>query len=208
MRITSAIKQKNNPNMIQIYIDYSYAFSIPEEEYLRLNLYEKEEIDLEEIKFIREEVNVKFAKQRALRMLATRYRTEYEIKEKLLDLGFDYEFVAEAILQLKSMGYINDRLFATKYISDRLKLKPRSKKALCFELSKKGVSSDIIEQVIDEFEIDESVIAYRLARKKYGKYNIDDSKIQRRIVSFLSHKGFSFTIIKGVLEQMKEDKSG
>ena len=109
MRITSAIKQKNNPNMIQIYIDDSYAFSIPEEEYLRLNLYEKEEIDLEEIKFIREEVNVKFAKQRALRMLATRYRTEYEIKEKLLDLGFDYEFVAEAILQLKSMGYINDR---------------------------------------------------------------------------------------------------
>ena len=77
-----------------------------------------------------------------------------------------------------------------------------------FRTFEKGVSSDIIEQVIDEFEIDESVIAYRLARKKYGKYNIDDSKIQRRIVSFLSHKGFSFTIIKGVLEQMKEDKSG
>ena len=34
-----------------------------------------------------------------------------------------------------------------------------------FRTFEKGVSSDIIEQVIDEFEIDESVIAYRLARK-------------------------------------------
>ncbi|HZK27948.1 MAG TPA: regulatory protein RecX [Thermoclostridium sp.] len=206
MKITSAIKQKNNPNMIQIHIDDSYAFSIPEEEYIRMNLYEKQELNSEEIRVIREEVNVQFAKQRALRILTIRYRTEYEIKEKLTSLGFDIESVDAAILQLKSMGYINDRLFATKYISDRLKLKPRSKRALNFELKKKGISPDIIEQVIDEFEIDESVIAYRLARKKYGKYDMDDQKIQRRVISFLSHKGFSYEIIKGAMEQMKEEQ--
>lgn len=207
MTITSAVKQKNNPDMIQIYIDNSYAFSIPEEEYLRLNLYEKHEITAEEVKKICEEINVKFAKERALRMLTARDRTEYEVKTRLIQLGFDDMSAEGAVLQLKAMGYINDRLFARKYISDRLKLKPKSKKALAYELEKKGVSSDIIADVMDEFEVDESLIAYRIAKRKYGKYDVTDIKIQRRIVSFLAHKGFSYDIIKSTLKQMIEAQS-
>lgn len=207
MTITSAVKHKNNPEMIQIYIDNSYAFSIPEEEYLRMHLYEKQEITEEEIKTIREEVNVKLAKQRALRMLAARDRSEYEIKTRLIQLGFDENAAEGAVLQLKSIGYINDRLFASKFISDRLKLKPQSKKALVYELEKKGISPDIIEEVMNEFELDESLIAYRLAKRKYGKYDVTDPKIQRRIASFLAHKGFSYDMVKNILEQMIEDRN-
>lgn len=207
MTITSAVKHKNNPAMIQIYIDNSYAFSIPEEEYLRMNLYEKQEITAEEIKKIQEEINVKLAKQRAIRMLATRDRTEYEVKTRLIQLGFDEISAEGAVLQLKSIGYINDRLFASKYISDRLKLKPQSKKALVYELEKKGIAPDVIAEVMNEFEVDESLIAYRLAKRKYGKYDLTEPKIQRRIVSFLAHKGFSYGIIKSTLEQMFEDKN-
>ncbi|NLX78188.1 MAG: regulatory protein RecX [Clostridiaceae bacterium] len=207
MTITSAVKQKNNPDMIQIYIDNVYAFSIPEEEYLRLNLYEKQEITDEEVKRIREEVNVNLAKQRALRILAARDRTEYEVKTRLIQSGFDEAAAEGAVMQLKAIGYINDMLFARKYISDRLKLKPKSKRALAYELEKKGIGKDIIAEVLDDFELDETVIAYRLARRKYGKYDVTDPKIQRRIASFLAHKGFSYDIIKGTLEQMIEDKS-
>lgn len=206
MTITSAVKQKNNPEMIQIYIDNSYAFSIPEEEYLRMNLYEKQEITPDEIKRIRDEVNVNSAKQRALRMLASMDRTEYEVKSRLIQLGYDDESAEGAVLQLKAMGYINDMLYARKYISDRLKLKPKSRRALAYELEKKGISSDIIEEILNEFEIDESIIAYRLANKKYGKYDVTDPKIQRRVASFLAHKGFSYELIKNTLEQMIEDQ--
>lgn len=206
MTITAVVKHKNNPEMIQIYIDDSYAFSIPEEEYLRLNLYEKHEITEEEIRKIRDEVNVRLAKQRALGILAVRDRSEYEIRTKLVQLGFDEAAAEGAVLELKAMGYINDRLFATKYISDRLKLKPKSKRALAFELEKKGIAPDIISEVMSEFEVDERVIAYRLAKKKYGKYDIEDPKIRRRIISFLEHKGFSHDIIKGTLEELSEDR--
>jgi len=206
MTITAAIKHRNNPEMIQIYIDNSYAFSIPEEEYLRLNLYEKHEITPEEVRRIREEVNVRLAKQRALRILATMNKTEYEIKTKLKQLGFDDSAAEGAVMELKAMGYINERLFASKYISDRLKLKPMSKKALAYELEKKGVAPEIIAEVIDEFEVDEFLIAYRLAKRKYGKYDLTDPKIRRRIISFLSHKGFSEEIIKNTLREMLESR--
>jgi len=202
--ITSAVKQKNNPDMISIYIDNKYAFSMPADEYLKLNLYERNELAEEEIKKIREEINITAAKQCGIRMLYSKDRTEFEIRQNLIRQGFDEDTAEGAVMQLKSMGYINDRLYAHKYISDRLKLKPKSKKALIYELQKKGIDREIITEVLDEFEMDESLIAYRITRKKFSKYDISDPPIQRRIVSFLTHRGFSHEIINNVIKQLME----
>lgn len=204
MIITSAEKQKNNPDMVSIYLDNKYAFSIPNEEYLRLNLYERSELTEEEVKNIREEINIRAATQNGIKMLYSKDRTEYEVRQNLIRKGFDEDTAEGAVMQLKSMGYINDRLYANKYISDRLKLKPKSKKALMYELQKKGIDREIIAEVIDEFEMDESLIAYRITKKKFSKYNIGDPAIQRRIVSFLTHRGFSHEIINDVVNQLKE----
>lgn len=204
MIITSAVKHKNNPDMISIYIDNKYAFSIPNEEYLRLNLYERTELSEEEVKKIREEINIRAATQNGIRMLYSKDRTEYEMRQNLIRKGFDEDTAEGAVMQLKSMGYINDRLYAHKYISDRLKLKPKSKKALMYELQKKGIDREIIAEVLDEFEMDESIIAYRIARKKFNKYDISDPLIQKRIFSFLAHRGFSNEIINDVIKQLMQ----
>ena len=103
------------------------------------------------------------------------------------------------------MGYINDRLYARKYISDRLKLKPQSQKALAFELQRKGLEQDLISEVMDEFELDDVFIAYRIAKKKYGKYDVADPQIQRKIASFLAFRGFSHSTVKDVIQQLLED---
>lgn len=204
MIITSAVKHKNNPDMISIYIDNKYAFSIPNEEYLRLNLYERTELSEEEVKKIREEINIRAATQNGIRMLYSKDRTEYEMRQNLIRKGFDEDTAEGAVMQLKSMGYINDRLYAHKYISDRIKLKPKSKKALMYELQKKGIDREIIAEVLDEFEMDESIIAYRIARKKFNKYDISDPLIQKRIFSFLAHRGFSNEIINDVIKQLMQ----
>jgi regulatory protein len=196
------MKQKNNPDMLRIYIDNAYAFSMPEEEYYRMNLYERAELTQEDIDTIREEINIKLAKQRGLRLLAVKDRSEHEIRERLKRLGFDMDVIEDAILQLKSMGYINDSLYAHKYVSERLKLKPKSKKALAYELQKKGIGSELIDEVISEFELDEHSIAFRIAKKKFGKYDVSDPKVQQKIISFLAFRGFSYEIIRTVLDQM------
>jgi len=202
--ITSAEKQKNNPGMISIYIDDKYAFSMPMEEYIKLNLYEQSELTEEEVKRIREEINITAAKQSGIRMLYSKDRTEFEVRQKLIRQGFDEDTAEGAVMQLKSMGYINDRLYSHKYISDRLKLKPKSKKALVYELQNKGINREIIDEVLGEFEIDESLTAYRIARKKFSKYDIRDPLIYKRIVSFLTHRGFSHEVINDVIKQLME----
>ena len=73
-----------------------------------------------------------------------------------------------------------------------------------YELQKKGIDREIIAEVLDEFEMDESLIAYRITRKKFNKYDISDPLIQRRIISFLTHRGFSHEIIKDVIKQLMQ----
>lgn len=202
MVISYAVKQKNNPEMIRIYIDNAYAFSMPVEEYLRMNLYECAEISTEDIEYIKEEINVKRAKQLCIKMLAAKDRSECEIKNKLTQRGFDTEVINVTIMRIKAMGYINDRLYARKYISDKLELKPKSKRGLFFDLKRKGIDDAIIEEALNETELDESLLAYRLVKKKYGKYNAEEPGIQRKIASFLGHRGFSYDIICGTIKQM------
>lgn len=204
MVITSVVKHKNNPDMLRLYINGEYAFSIPEEEYFRLSLYERKELEQSEIDAIREEAAIKMAKNNAIRLLSAKDRSEQEVRERLILRGYDADIATEAVLQLKAMGYINDSLFAHKYVSDRLKLKPMSKKALAAELKKKGIKRDIIDEVLGECELDELSVAYRLAKKKFGKYNAAEPAVQRKIYSFLAYRGYSSDMIQDVLQKMQE----
>jgi regulatory protein len=198
------MKQKNNPEMLRLYINDEYAFSIPEDEYFRLNLYEHKELTQDDVDTIREEAVIKLAKRNGIRLLSARDRSEHEVRDRLILQGFDEDVAEAAVLQLKAMGYINDSLFARKYVSDRLKLKPMSKKALAVELQKKGIEKGLIEEVLGECELDEPSIAYRLVKKKYGKYDAADPRVQQKIYSYLAYRGYSGDIIQDVLQQMQE----
>ena len=49
-------------------------------------------------------------------------------------------------------------IYAQKFVYERIKLKPKSKKALSFELKSKGISEDIIETVLNDIDYDEDVV--------------------------------------------------
>ena len=203
MEITSVERNKKNKDRMSVYIDYKYCFSIEEEDYFKLNLYEKKEITGEEINYIKNNINYRAAKSTAIRFLSLKYRCEKEIRVKLELSGFDDEVIENVLEELKSMGYINDRIYTQKYIHDRSKLKPKSKRGLKLELKNKGVTEDIIDEVIGEWDIDEDAVAFGLAKKKFGKYDIKDENITRKIYSFLQHRGYSFETIEGVIKNLE-----
>jgi len=190
MRITSTLPTRDN-QMMRIYIDENYAFSVPKEDYIRLGLYEKEEKTQDEIERIRQEVVLRAAREKATGYLMYRDRSEGEVIEKLINAGFDKDIAQEAASALKILGYIDDNRYARKYITDRLKNKAMSRKAIRFELERKGISSQIIEEALSETEVNEDEIALRTAKKKFGKYDVKDEKVRQKIMRYLCHKGFS-----------------
>ncbi len=200
MEITSVDRNKKNKDKLSVYIDDKYCFSIDEEDFLRLNLYEKREVSEEEISYIKNGVNYRSAKAAAVKFLSLKHRCEKEIRNKLEAEGFDEDIIDSAVEELKAMGYINDRIYAQKYIHDRSKLKPKSKKFLRLELRNRGVSDNIIDEVMEEWDTDEDAVAFGLAKKKFGKYDIKDEKVVKKIYSFLQHRGYSFETIETVVK--------
>jgi regulatory protein len=195
---------KKNKDTVIVDIEGKYSLVISEDEYFRLNLYEKDEITKEEFDYINHQISHRNAKFTAIRFVSLKLRSEKEIYNRLKDEGFDEGTIFKVIEELTAMGYINDLLYAGKFIQDRCKLKPKSLKMLRFELKNKGVSDFIIGEVLDKMDIDESAVAEGLVRKKFGKYDFNDEKIIKKVYYFLRHRGYSSEVIEGVLRNFQE----
>jgi len=202
MQITSIEKDKKYNSLIKVYVNGKYSFSISEEEYFKRKFYEKKEITREEIEDIKSSVSFKNARDTALKYITLKMRCSHEIRQKLLSMGYDNVTAENVLFDLTSLGYINDTIFIRKYLYDRSKLKPKSKKLLKFELLKKGLTEDLIDDVLEEWQIDEPTLARRLVKKKYGKYDMKDEKTLRKIYNFLLHRGFSQEIINDIIKNI------
>jgi len=202
MQITSIERRRNKKDRISVFIDGAYSFTMPEEDYISMNLYELKEITREQLDHIKNTVCFRAAKSEAVRFVSLKVRSEREIRNKLYEDGYDPDTVDKVIDELKSMGYVDDRIYARKYIYDRQKLKPKAKKMLRLELAGKGIPEEIASEVLGNWEIDELSVARELVRKKFGKYDLKDEKIIKKVYSFLRHRGFSYELIGDLIENL------
>ena len=62
--------------MLSVYVDNVYSFSIPEEEYLRLNLYEKTSISEEEIEEIKKSIALRNVKSSGIKLITYKLLSE------------------------------------------------------------------------------------------------------------------------------------
>ena len=201
MEITSVERNRKHRDKLSVYIDGKFAFNISEADYLSLNLYERSEIDEKTIDYIRNTINFQEAKSRAIRYLTLRIRTEKEVRDKLKSEGYDRECISRVIDELKAMGYINNQLYAQKYVYDRSKLKPMSKRMLKLELLAKGIPEETADEVLADWKAEDADVARSLVKRKFGKYDMKDEKIIRKAFMFLAHRGFNRDTIKEVLRE-------
>jgi regulatory protein len=196
LKITSAEKSKRNKDRLSVYVDGRFSFTISEEDYISLNLYEHPELDEEKIDYIRNTLNFREAKSLAVNYLSMKIHTEKEVLQKLHEEGFGSECAERVVSELKAIGYINNKLYAQKYIFDRSKLKPMSKKRIKQELLLKGIESEIIDEVLEDWNVEDSAVAENLLKRKFGKYDLSDEKVLKKAYMFLMHRGFSHDTIQ------------
>lgn len=205
MEITSAERNKKNKDRFSVYIDGKFSFTILEDDYLVMNLYEKKDLSEEELDYIKNTLNFRDAKNTAIRYLSIKMRTENEVRLKLQEEGFDSDSTEKAIEELTAIGYLNNKIYAQKFVFDRSKLKPKSKKFLKLELKNKGIAEDIIDEVLDDWDVDESVVAEGLVKRKFGKYDMKDVNVKKKIYMFLKHRGYSNEIIVSVISTVADE---
>ena len=206
MEITSVEKSAKNRNRLSIYIDGKFSFTISEEDYISMNLYDNPVLTEDTVDYIKNTLNFRDAKSLAVRYLSLKLRTEKEVRVKLEGEGFDSSCTEQVIDELKAIGYINNKLYAQKYVFDRSKLKPLSKKLMKQELQVNGIPADIADEVLDDWKVEDIVVAENLLKRKFGKYDLTDEKIIKKAYMFLLHRGFSHDTIKEALHDIVDEE--
>ena len=144
---------------------------------------------------IQEKEAVKKAKGTVFQLLKIRQRSEKEIREKLKTKKFAKSVIEEVIAYLKRLELVDDRQFANKWISYRLR-KPYGKHRIKFELKEKGIAETIIEDeytnVLNQNNYSELETILSLTEKQRLRYkNIEPNKMKQRIYGYLCRRGFS-----------------
>jgi len=136
------------------------------------------------------------------RLLKTRLRSQFEIEQKLKQKKYLPKEIQKAIEVLKKDNLINDKRFAYAFVHDREILNPRGKRLLALELRHKGITSEIIEEVLSFDDRHELELACQaLGRKKRSYQNLDQFERKKKLLGFLSRRGFSYGISKAAIEK-------
>ncbi len=144
---------------------------------------------------------------RALRYVAMRQRTAWEVQFYLERKGADTPLLQLILNKLSIIGLIDDEKFARAYINDRQLLRPTSRRKIIMELKKKRVPEEIIQRVLAE-KADESegnpeqaALLDVISRKRRQTKYQDDQKLMQ----YLARQGFGYSDIKTALHATDED---
>ncbi|MCX7951784.1 MAG: RecX family transcriptional regulator [Clostridiales bacterium] len=205
MQITDIQHQKKIDNRYNIYIDNVYTFSADIEDIVRFDLKVGNEYTEEEINFFINECEIRKGFKYALYLLNNRDYCKKEIVEKLFMKGYSDNSINNIIEKLKEYNLINDKIFAQKYINNKLKYKKNGKYKVINELKLKGISNEILEEI----DIDDGIQienAYSIALKKIKSLKEKDNKIAK-IKRFLYYKGYDSDIIDKVIRKLFDNFS-
>jgi regulatory protein len=159
-------------------------------------LKENKEIDEEKLKVAVFESEVKSAFEKSLDYLGRRMYTKKELIERLTQKGYTKEVSEKVIEKLEEYRYIDDKLFAKQFFQSNQHL---SKRVLQGKLVQKGVSNEIISEIINERTGESEFELCLLQAKKYLKSKkINDIKDIQKMQASLARKGFDFDTIKKV----------
>src|SRR5512139_2123076 len=135
-------------------------------------------------------------RERALRLLARREHSCFELARKLGQAGFAKHDIEPLLDEFAGKNWLSDRRFAESYVADH-RARTGSVK-LAYDLRQRGVADGIIEAVLRETRDSELERAREVWRKKFGSAPADTSEKARQM-RFLQGRGFSSDIIRQAL---------
>ncbi len=143
---------------------------------------------------------------RSYNFLSFRPRSEKEVRDYLLKKKSDEITTERIITSLKESKFLDDKEFTKWWIEQRSKIKPKSIKLIIFELKQKGITKEVIEDVLNDKDfvtVSDFDKALGLAQKRLTRTkNIDPKKKYERMARFLASKGFNWDVIKKVIDQV------
>lgn len=202
-KITALTLQKRNRQRVNVFLDGEFAFGISR--IIAAWLQIDQVISDEKIAELRAADDREVAYQQALKFLSYRQRSIKELRRYLQESRYPEEIVSETLARLQNSGLLNDKLFAETWVENRNEFRPRSKRALSIELRQRGIDDEDIDQATQN--IDDEELAYQAALKHSRRMEgLEWLEFRQKLSSFLARRGFSYDVIKTVVERVWTEK--
>jgi regulatory protein len=188
-RITALKVQKRNPNRVNVYLDGEFAFGLERVNaaWLRIG----QALSQERIAELQAADAQETALQKALRLLSYRERSEAEIRKNLLEHNVSAETADQVIEKLRLSGLADDSRFAHSWAENRQEFRPRSRRAIAYELRRKGIQDEDIQQAVQA--LDDEALALQAARKQARRWQtLEWAEFRQKMYAFLARRGFAY----------------
>lgn len=136
--------------------------------------------------------------QAAIRMLARREHSCFELKQKLLQRNFSRELIEQVLEKLLMQGLLSDERYTECYIRSRTS-KGCGPTRIAMELREHGISKDLIAQHLRNSETDWQEKLKKIYHKKFGPTPAASQLERAKQIRYLQYKGFNLAQINKIL---------
>jgi len=205
-KITALRAQAKDSQRVNVFVDGEFAIGISLTTITKTGLHVGKQLSAEEFAKLEETESGDKAYLAALRFLEARPRSIAEVRARLGRKDFAPEAIDAAIARLAELELLDDAAFARYWVENRVAYRPRGAGALRDELRRKGIDADVTAEVLNDNVLagDESASAWGLARGALRKYagSQDRNAFTRRMGSFLQRRGYTFEVIRPIVDQL------
>ena len=204
-KVTALKVQKHHPNRVNVYLDNEFSFGLSRITAAWLQV--GQELSSSKIAKLQSDDAREIAYMQALRFLDYRPRSRAEVRRNLEKHAVPTEVINDVFKRLERSGLVNDERFAQDWVENRSEFRPRSRKALAYELHMRGLDDSAIQKALEG--MNEETMAFHAAIKQSRRYEgLPLRDFNNKLGSFLARRGFSYEIIKEVVAKVWDEKQG
>ena len=206
MPVITSIKQQKAKNRVNVYLDDKFGFGIDLDNFVLLHLKVNQELTDEEVEKVVRKAEFQKTLDKLLRFATLRPRSEKEVIEYFRRKKVHESMHEELLEKLRHFELLDDLKFAKWWVDQRTNFKPKPKRILKIELTKKGIVKEIIENVLGETAMDEGKMAKELlARKAYKWKNLEPRVAHQKMSQYLVGKGFAWDVISKIIGEIEDE---
>ncbi len=173
---------------------------------LKYELLRKKEIDDSLYHQLLQENSFYLAYQDGLNLIKRKLRSRKELQEAL-QKRYGAEAIAFALSRLTELGYVNDRQYAQAFLHDKMHMSMDGPLKISLLLSKKGISDDIISEVLSIFDRESQTVKIQNYITKGIKNNHNKSKkaLLQKLKLSLVQLGYDSSLVTSILSSYTID---
>ena len=167
------------------------------------NLLYKKEIDNELFEKILKDNLYYDAYNKVLKYINIKMRSIYEVENYLNKLNIDDNDKNKIINKLKEINLLNDKVYASAFVSDKIHLSNDGPLKIKKELLGKKISEEIIDEELNNYDnsIFEEKVKKIITKKKNSKYS--NYIFKQKLLSFFINLGYETELVLPIVDSIE-----